>query len=327
MHRAQRSIHEDEMLTAIVDIGTNSSRLLIAEVRGGRIVTELERQTRVTRLGAGVDAAGVLREDAIARVFAVVGEYRARIDSLGAAAHAVLTSAVRDAANGREFSERLARRYGLDAHVLSGDEEARLTYLGATSDRSAADSAGTTLVIDIGGGSTELILGTGAEIDFHVSTQAGVVRQSERHIRHDPPTDQELAAVGQDVRALFEAAVGAGRRAGVARAVAVAGTPTSLAAIAQSLDPYDPSRTHGYVLSSAERDAIFEHLRRMTLDQRQKVKGLQPARASVILPGIVILAELMELFGLDRIEVSEHDILRGAAMVLSATQQPPAPSS
>ncbi|MGO9902815.1 MAG: Ppx/GppA family phosphatase [Solirubrobacteraceae bacterium] len=307
------------MRVAIIDIGTNSTRLLIAEVRGGRVVAELERQTRVTRLGVGVDAAGKLREDAIERVFAVVDEYRARIDSLEGTAHAVLTSAVRDASNGREFSERLARRYALDAHVLSGDEEARLTYLGATSDRSAADSTGTTLVIDIGGGSTELILGTGAEIGFHVSTQTGVVRQSERHIHHDPPTDQELAAVGQDVRGVFEAAVGADRRGGVARALAVAGTPTSLAAIAQALDPYDPSRTHGYVLSSSERDRIFEELRRMTFDQRQAVKGLQPARAGVILPGIVILAELMNLFGLDRIEVSEHDILRGAAIALSAT--------
>ncbi len=307
------------MRVAIVDIGTNSTRLLIAEVRDSRVVAELERRTRVTRLGAGVDAAGELREDAIERVFAVVGEYRARIDSLDGVAHAVLTSAVRDATNGREFSERLARRFRLDAHVLSGEEEARLTYLGATSDRSAADSAGTTLVIDIGGGSTELILGTGAELHFHVSTQAGVVRQSERHIRHDPPTDEELAAVGRDVRAVFEAAVAAERRDGVARAIAVAGTPTSLAAIAQGLDPYDPSRTHGYVLSGARRDAIFDELRRMTLAQREAVKGLQPARAGVILPGIVILAELMDMFGLDHIEVSEHDILRGAAMSVGAS--------
>lgn len=311
------------MRVAIVDIGTNSTRLLIADVRDGRVVAELERETRVTRLGAGVDAAGELREDAIERVLAVLGEYRRRIEARRAVAYAVLTSAVRDAANGAAFAASIAERYGLDARVLSGDEEARLTYLGATSDRHAGEDAGTTLVIDIGGGSTELIIGAGEEIAFHVSTQAGVVRQSERHIAHDPATAEELDAVARDVRAIFEAAVPAGQRRDVTHAVAVAGTPTSLAAIAQSLDPYDPTRTHGYVLSASQRDAILAELRLMTLEQRQSVKGLHPARAGVILPGIVILAEVMDLFGLDRVEVSENDILRGAAMALSTPRQLP----
>ncbi len=305
------------MRVAIVDIGTNSTRLLIAEVQGGRVASELDRRTSVTRLGAGVDAAGELQEDAMQRVFAVVDRYSARIDALAAQPCAVLTSAVRDATNGRAFSERLARRYGFATRILSGDEEARLTYLGATSDRSGEDSAGTTLVIDIGGGSTELILGTGTEIAFHVSTQAGVVRQSERHIRQDPPTDAELDAVAHDVRGVFDSAVPADRRGGVTRALAVAGTPTSLAAIAQQLDPYDPARIHGYVLSAQQRDAIFASLRQMPLEQRQAVKGLQAARAGVILPGIVILGELMDLFGLGEVEVSEHDILRGAAIALA----------
>jgi exopolyphosphatase/guanosine-5'-triphosphate,3'-diphosphate pyrophosphatase len=307
------------MRIAIVDIGTNSTRLLVADVEKGRIVAELERHTRVTRLGVGVDASGELREDAIERVLAVVGEYRERIDSLHGVAHAVLTSAVRDATNGREFAERLARRYQLDAHVLSGDEEARLTYLGATSGRPLSESDGTTLVIDIGGGSTELILGAGSEISFHVSTQAGVVRQTERHIEHDPPISAELAAVASDVRSVFDQAVPVARRNGVTRAIAVAGTPTSLAAIAQALEPYDPGRTHGYVLDIVQCDAILADLREMTLAQREDVAGLHPARAGVILPGIVILTEVMNLFGVDRVEVSEHDILRGAAMALSGT--------
>jgi exopolyphosphatase / guanosine-5'-triphosphate,3'-diphosphate pyrophosphatase len=309
------------MRVAIVDIGTNSTRLLIADVRDGRIAAELDRQTNVTRLGAGVDASGELREDAIERVLAVVGDYRARIDALGAVPHAILTSAVRDAANGREFADRLTGRYDLDARILSGDEEARLTYLGATSDRPATGADQITLVIDIGGGSTELIVGSGTEIAFHVSTQAGVVRQSERHVSHDPPTSDELAAVARDVRGVFETSVPADRLVAVRRAIAVAGTPTSLAAIAQELEPYDPARTHGYVLTSAERDAIFERLRPLTLEQRQRVAGLHPARAGVILPGIVILAQVMDLFGLASVEVSEHDILRGAALTLSETCQ------
>ncbi len=306
------------MRVAIVDIGTNSTRLLIAEVKDGRVSAEVERQTNVTRLGAGVDAAGELQEEAMQRVIAVVDTYQSRIDALGAVACAVLTSAVRDATNGRAFAERLAARYRFEARILSGEQEARLTYLGATSDRRALDCDGVTLVLDIGGGSTELVLGTGTEIAFHVSTQAGVVRQSERHIHHDPPTEAELETVARDVRGVFEAAVPPGRRTGVTRALAVAGTPTSLAAIAQRLDPYDPSRTHGYVLSVAQCEGILSSLRQMPLAQRQAVKGLQAARAGVILPGIVILGEVMDLFGLGEVEVSEHDILRGAAISLAA---------
>ncbi len=306
------------MRVAIVDIGTNSTRLLIAEVGDGRITAELDRQTDVTRLGAGVDTTGNLREDAIQRVYETIDGYAARIESRRPLeAHAVLTSAVRDAANGRAFAHDLARRYGLQTHVITGDMEARLTYRGAISDRAQGDRQRRTLVIDIGGGSTELVIGTGARISFQVSTQAGVVRQSERHVRCDPPTDDELAAVAQDVHGVFTAAVPAQLREGIELGIAVAGTPTSLAAIAQRLAPYDPARTHGYVLSAAERDAIFERLRTMDLAQRAAVPGLQPSRAAVIIPGIVILQELMALFGLSTIEVSEHDILYGAALAAS----------
>jgi exopolyphosphatase/guanosine-5'-triphosphate,3'-diphosphate pyrophosphatase len=303
---------------AIVDIGTNSTRLLIAEVENGRVTAELDRQTSVTRLGAGVDASGHLRDDAIQRVYATIDGYRPRIDShRPLEVHAVLTSAVRDAANGSAFAHQLARRYGLEAHVISGDTEARLTYLGAISDRPQADLERPTLVVDIGGGSTELVIGTGKQISFQVSTQAGVVRQSERHVHSDPPSDDQLEAIADDVRDTFSAAVPPALRQGIELGIAVAGTPTSLAAIAQRLAPYDPSKTHGYILSAQERDAIFRQLKALTLAQRQAVPGLQPSRAGVIVPGIVILAELMELFGLSAIEVSEHDILYGAALAAS----------
>ena len=306
------------MRVAIIDIGTNSTRLLIAEVIDGRIRAELDRQTSVTRLGAGVDTTGHLRQDAIQRVYDTIDGYRARIDShRPLEAHAVLTSAVRDAANGRAFARELAQRYALDAHVISGDMEARLTYRGAVSDRPQSDREHSTLVIDIGGGSTELVIGAGGRISFQVSTQAGVVRQSERHVRCDPPTDRELAAVARDVHGTFNAAVPPERRQGIELGIAVAGTPTSLAAIAQRLAPYDPAKTHGYVLRARERDEIFNRLRGMNLAQRATVPGLQPSRAGVIIPGIVILAELMELFGLSEIEVSEHDILYGAALAAS----------
>jgi exopolyphosphatase/guanosine-5'-triphosphate,3'-diphosphate pyrophosphatase len=247
----------------------------------------------------------------------VLADYARLIEEHGAERRvAVLTSAVRDAANGREFAEDCGRRYGLEVHVLSGEQEAALTYLGAT-DELEPGSRERILVVDIGGGSTELILGRGRTADFHVSTQAGVVRQGDRHVRGDPPAEKELQAVADDVRSTLEAAVPTELRAGVERALAVAGTPTSLAAIAQQLDPYDPQRVQGYRLTAEARDRIRRRLGAMTLEQRRHVAGLHPDRALVILPGIVILAVVMELFGLTAVEVSEHDILRGAALRFS----------
>ena len=300
---------------AVVDIGSNSTRLLVCDIDGGRVVDELDRRSKVTRLGAGVDSAGRLADDAMDRVFAVLDQYKEAIDGADRAV-AVLTSAVRDASNGGEFAAEVGRRYGIEPHVLKGDDEARLTFLGATSDRDPDDRT-LTLVVDIGGGSTELVIGTGREMGFHVSTQAGVVRQTERHLHSDPPTEAELAALGDDVRAIFAAAVPENVRAGVAHAIAVAGTATQLAAIAQRLEPYDASRVHGYVLSDSERGRILSELAAVPLAEREQTPGLDPARAPTIVAGAAILGEVLHVFGLDAVEVSEHDILRGAALGLS----------
>ncbi len=305
------------MRVAVVDIGTNSTRLLVADVDDGRVTDELERESIVTRLGAGVDADGRLQEEAMERVYSTLASYREQIDRLGAdTALAVLTSAVRDAANGEEFADAVRTRYGLEPHILSGDEEARLTFLGATSERDPNDRT-PTLVIDIGGGSTELVIGTGREAEFHVSNQAGVVRQTERCIDSDPPTDAELERLAEDVTAILEHGVPRERRTDVEHAIAVAGTATSLGAIAQQLDPYDPDKVHGYVLSRPECEAILRRLAGVTLAERRKTPGLDPARAPTIVAGVVILLCVLELFGLDRVEVSEHDILRGAAVGLA----------
>ena len=304
------------MRTAIVDIGSNTTRLYIAEVENGRITEELERRTKVTRLGAGVDKDGRLSEEAMQRVYDTLDGYEQLIDRRGVQrADAVLTSATRDAANGKEFANTVRDRYGLEPHVLKGEQEARLSFLGATSDRDP-DSAMPTLVIDIGGGSTELIIGRGREAEFFVSTQAGVVRQTERHIHSDPPASEDLEATARDVRGILQAAVPEERRRAVEHAIAVAGTATSLAAIAQDLDPYDPTKVHGYALTATERDALKGRLASMTLDERRQVKGLDPARAPSIVAGAVILTEVMNLFVLEHVEVSEHDILRGAALGL-----------
>lgn len=305
------------MRIAVVDIGTNTTRLFVADVEASRITRECHRESRVTRLGAGVDASGRLAAEAVDREHGVLADYARQIEELGAQRRvAVLTSAVRDAANGQQFAADCAARHELDVHILSGEQEAELTYLGASDEVDPA-SRERILVVDIGGGSTELILGQGRQADFHTSTQAGVVRQSDRHIRTDPPTERELQAVAEDVGGVLRDAVPVELRSGVQRALAVAGTPTSLAAIAQALDPYDPERVHGYRLTAGTRDRIRERLGAMTMQERRHVTGLQPDRAPVILPGIVILTVVMELFELDAVEVSEHDILRGAALRFS----------
>jgi exopolyphosphatase / guanosine-5'-triphosphate,3'-diphosphate pyrophosphatase len=304
------------MRRAVVDIGSNSTRLLIADVDDGRISDVLERRTEITRLGAGVDADSRLNEEAMERVYAVLDDYAKLIERHRADdAMAVLTSAVRDAANGQEFADTVRSRWGIEPHVLSGDDEARLTFLGATSERDPRDDT-PTLVIDIGGGSTEFVIGTHGEMDFHVSNQAGVVRQTERHLHSDPPTAHELDALAADVRDIFSRAVPEDYRRAVGHAIAVAGTATQMAAVSQELDPYDPDKVEGYVLSEQECRRILELLASKPLDERRKVRGLHPGRAPTIVAGAVILLQILALFGLDRVEVSEHDILRGAAIGL-----------
>jgi exopolyphosphatase / guanosine-5'-triphosphate,3'-diphosphate pyrophosphatase len=299
---------------AVVDIGTNSTRLLVAEIDGDGRVTELDRSTIVTRLGQGVDATGALADEAVARVFAVLSEYRAAIDVVGVdRTVAVLTSAVRDASNGPAFTRRVRDQFGLDAQTIGGDEEARLTFLGATSERSD-DAPSPVVVIDIGGGSTEFVVGDGRELLFHTSTQSGSVRQTERHLRSDPPTAQELRALRAQVRSIIEEGVPPEVRERTRAAIAVAGTATSLAAIDQKLEPYDASKVHGYVVSLERCAELLEELAAMTEDERRTVPGLDPARAPTIVAGAAHLVESLEAFKLDSTEISEHDILRGAAL-------------
>jgi exopolyphosphatase/guanosine-5'-triphosphate,3'-diphosphate pyrophosphatase len=297
---------------AVVDIGTNSTRLLIADVEDGE-VREVERRTTVTKLGRGVDLTHKLCSDAIESVCSVIREYKARWEEIGAErVVSIATSAVRDAANGEAFIAELRELFGLDARLLSGAEEAQLTYLGATAQRGDADP---TLVFDIGGGSTELVVGSGSEVDFHVSLQAGTIRHSERHLTSDPPDPHELEELADDVRALVDTAVAAAEvSARNVRAIAVAGTPTSLAAIDQELDPYDARRVHGYRLGLRTIQHIYSRLAALPLAERLRIPGLHPGRAPTIVAGTVILVQVMRAFGLEEIEVSERDILHGSAL-------------
>jgi exopolyphosphatase/guanosine-5'-triphosphate,3'-diphosphate pyrophosphatase len=305
------------MRVGVVDIGTNSTRLLIADVEDGAIA-ELDRRSEVTRLGQGVDTSGRLADEAMGRVFATLGAYRDALDAAAVPADtrvAVLTSAARDAANGADFTRRVRDDFGLDARRIAGEEEARLTFRGATHGRDGQDAT-PLLVFDIGGGSTELIVGpAGADKpDFHVSLQAGVVRQTERHLHRDPPPPHELQQLADDVRTTIEAGVPEQVRASARAAVGVAGTATSLAAIDQELDPYDPRRVHGYVLELPEVELLLARLAQMPLARRRAVRGLHPDRAPTIVAGAAILLEVLRAFGLQRAEVSEHDLLHGVAL-------------
>ena len=302
---------------AVVDLGTNTTRLLVCDVQGGR-VRELERRTEITRLGEGLDANGRLAEAAKRRVTDTVAGYREAIDRLEARTRvAVATSAIREAEDGAAFRDELSERFGLDIRTISGEEEARLTFLGATTGRGAGEDP--VLVFDIGGGSTEFVVGRpGTDPDFVVSTRAGSVRQTERHVVSDPPQHEELQGLAAEVRELIAQDVPAEVRSAVEAGIAVAGTATSLAAISQKLEPYDPALVHGYRLELGEAERILAMLATLPLEERRDMPGLHPDRAPTIVAGAVILAEATRAFGLSWIETSEADILHGAALEAAA---------
>lgn len=303
------------MRLAVVDIGTNSTRLIVADVTGGHL-REIERRSRVTGLGRGVEATGRLSAAGVEDVCAAIGDYLTiagphRPDRVLALA----TSAVRDASDGERFLAELGQRFGLDARVIDGDEEARLTFLGALADY--PDEA-PTLVFDIGGGSTELVVGDGSGPLVHDSLQLGVLRQSERHLRGDPPAVSELAALVEEVRG--EVATARGRLGGPSpsSAIAVAGTPSSLAAIDLGLDGHDRSAVEGHRVSLATAERELARLGAMPLEQRRAVRGLIDDRAPMIVAGLAIMVAVLDAYRLEEALVSEHDILWGASLEAAA---------
>ena len=290
-----------------VDLGTNSTRLLVADV-GRDGLSEAERLLVITRLGDRVDADRRLAAESVARVHSVLERFATRAAELGAeVVLATATSAVRDAENGREFLADVGPRHGFETRLLTGREEAELTFRGVTSRLRAA--AGT-LVCDIGGGSTELILGGPEGVSDAVSLDIGCVRMSERNLGHDPPAAAELAAL----RAAVADALPGRLAVAAGRVVGVAGTVTTLAAIDLDLDREIPERIDGHAVG---RDAVEEMLARLAalrLAERRRVRGLMPERAPTIVAGAAILAEIMAAAGAGEVIVSERDILHGAAL-------------
>ena len=296
---------------AAVDIGTNSTRLLVADVDAGT-VDEVVRETRITRLGEGVDDRRRLLPVPIARVRNVLTDYRRTAEALGAERTlAIATSAIRDAENGEAFLGEIEWSYGFATQRLSGHDEALMTYRGVTSERTL--TAGT-VIVDIGGGSTELIAGEEDGVRWHDSLDIGSVRLTERFLHTDPPTRDELDACADATRALLAERVPDEIRARISAAVGVAGTITSIAALTLGLEDYDSERVHGSQLTSEELQQQLERLAAVPVAERRQLRPLDPERAPVIVAGAVIAREVLSFFGVGELKVSERDILEGAAL-------------
>jgi exopolyphosphatase/guanosine-5'-triphosphate,3'-diphosphate pyrophosphatase len=298
---------------ASIDIGTNSVLLLIAEVGSDGELDPIHEEATITRLGQGVDKTRCLAPEAVERTLACIRAYADAIAAAGAGAVAAVgTSAMRDAEGGEAFAASAEKLLGVRPRVISGDEEARLTFLGGLSGLSAALRSENVGVFDIGGGSTEFILGAGEAIDSGISLNVGSVRLTERHLRADPPTADEWAACRADIeRELARAPSLEGRPL-----VGIAGTVTTIAAIARDIDPYVGAKVHGVVLDRAEVERVTAQLVQAPLAERKRMRGLSPNRADVIAAGAELCAAVMRHARADQLVVSDRGVRWGLAETL-----------
>jgi len=308
---------------AAIDCGTNSIRLLVADICAGT-VSDVHREMRIVRLGQDVDATGRLAPDALDRTRLALADYAAIARSAGAQrVRMVATSATRDAANRDEFFAMVGRTLGTDAEVITGDEEARLSFTGAVGGLDPAD--GPFLIVDVGGGSTELVLGqwdgVRADVTAARSVDIGCVRITERHLRSNPPTPDEISAAEQFAAETLQPAFAEVPVDKAGTWVGVAGTVTTLSAIAQQLPAYDPESTHLSRLSLQQVRATAEQLLASTHQQRAVNPVIHPGRVDVIAGGALIVRVLAEELhtraGISELVVSEHDILDGIALGLA----------
>lgn len=310
---------------AAIDCGTNSLRLLVADVPPEGPPTDLLRRMEVVRLGQGVDATGRLAAAAIERTRVVLAQYAAQARDLGATAvRMVATSASRDAANRAEFEAMVLATLGRPPDVVAGDEEARLSFAGATASLDAAAAAHGRpparppyLVVDIGGGSTEFVLGDAGGVRAARSVDVGCVRLTERHLHGDPPSADQIQRAEADVRAALADVAAAVPVAQAATLVGLAGSVTTVAALALDLPAYDPEAIHGARLPVSAVRAVTAGLLTATRARRAAYPVMHPGRVDVIGAGALVLRVLMDAFALDEVVVSEHDILDGIALQLA----------
>jgi exopolyphosphatase / guanosine-5'-triphosphate,3'-diphosphate pyrophosphatase len=311
---------------AAIDCGTNSIRLLVAEVdTASGVLTDLYRRLEIVRLGQGVDKTGRLAPEALDRTLGMLGEYASIIDASEVdAVRMVATSATRDASNAAEFTRRVVEVLGTEPEVLSGDEEARLSFAGATAEFAAMPEppAPPYLVLDIGGGSTEFVLGgvaaSGVAADgvAAISLNIGCVRMTERHLHGDPPDEQEIAAATADIDAAAEKAAATIGLSAARSLVGLAGSVTTVAAIALELPGYDSARIHHVRIPAAQVHAVTVQLLGQTRAERAAIPSMHPGRVDVIGAGALVLDRVMRRFGFAEVIVSEHDILDGIAWSL-----------
>ena len=305
------------MRVAAIDCGTNSIRLLIADVDGGGL-TDVVRVMKVVRLGEGVDVSGSLSPAAIERTWDAVSDYAAQIRAAGAqAVRMVATSASRDADNADVFVDGVLARLGEVPEVISGDEEAALSFAGAVS---VLDVPGRVAVVDIGGGSTEFVVGD-SRVGASVSENVGCVRMTERHLRTDPPTSAEIDAATTDIDAAVSHAMAVTGFEDADRIVGLAGSVTTVAALAMGLPEYDSARIHGSRISAREVHEVTAQMLAATRTQRAAEPVMHPGRVDVIGGGALVLDRILTLGGFDEVIVSEHDILDGIALSLAARAQ------
>ncbi len=304
------------MILAGIDIGTNSLRLLVAEI-GDNTFRELHSERTITRLGQDLDRTGVLSRDAEERTFAALADFTAHIPLFSPfRIVAVGTSALRNAANAAEFIKEVKARSGLDITVITGEEEARLTLMGVRRELKG-HSLESALVIDIGGGSTELILTRPGSACVAMSLPLGAVYLTDRFIKHDPPAPDEVA----NIRTVVKDELGQVDRIvpipkGNRICAGTAGTITTLAAMGQGLAQYDPKKINNYVLTQGSIDAIVQTLVKSTLEERRGMAGLEAPRADIILAGAIIAQEILERYGCDRLLVSDWGLREGIVLDL-----------
>jgi exopolyphosphatase / guanosine-5'-triphosphate,3'-diphosphate pyrophosphatase len=313
---------------AAVDCGTNSLRLLVADVdlAAGRL-TDVDRQMEIVRLGQGVDATGRLAPEALDRTLRALAGYAKIIrESAAGAVRMVATSATRDAANAADFVRGVEEVLGVAPEVLSGEDEAYLSFTGATAE--LPGGAGPYLVVDIGGGSTEFVLGDGQPVGrpaaragiSALSVDIGCVRLTERHLHADPPDRAEIAAAAADVEAALDQVAAAMPAASARTLVGLAGSVTTVAGLALGLAEYDPSRIHHTRVPAAQVAEQTATLLGQTHAERAALGVMHPGRVDVIGGGALVLDHVMRRFGFAEVLVSEHDILDGIAWSLAAAR-------